>query len=161
LSTSPVWQQQQQPLEPERQEQQQQQEPRPNSVSQQQQDSASNGTNPSNHTPAPDATAAAAAPAAAAAAAAADAAGKKPSSNFAKRVVFGLILGLGGAAVVAAGGVPYLLVALLVVYQATQEYFGFITSKGISQGMTPPPVFVSIATTALCLSITLFTFVSR
>jgi len=124
-----------------------------------QQDSASNGSSASNHSPLPDATTTTAAAASTAAAAAA--AGAQPSSNFAKRVVFGLILGLGGAAVVAAGGVPYLLVALLVVYQATQEYFGFITSKGISQGMTPPPVFVSIMTTALCLSITLFTFVSR
>jgi phosphatidate cytidylyltransferase len=86
---------------------------------------------------------------------------KKPSGNFVKRVIAGVVLGLGGAAVVAVGNVPYLLVAMLVVYQATQEYYGFITSKGISAGMTPPPPFVSAMTTALCLSITVLTYVTR
>jgi len=86
---------------------------------------------------------------------------KKPSGNFIKRVIAGVVLGLGGAAVVAVGNLPYLLVAMLVVYQATQEYYGFITSKGISAGMTPPPPFVSAMTTALCLSITVLTYVTR
>jgi hypothetical protein len=42
-----------------------------------------------------------------------------------------------------------------------QEYYGFITSKGISKGMTPPPPFVSSMTTALCLSITAFTYLTQ
>ncbi|KAI8474650.1 MAG: cytidylyltransferase family-domain-containing protein [Monoraphidium minutum] len=84
--------------------------------------------------------------------------GKKGGSNFAKRVVFGVLLGLGGAAVIAYGRLPFLAATLFVVYHATQEYFGFVTSKGISQGMTPPPPFVSSFTTVLCLSITAFTY---
>lgn len=99
--------------------------------------------------------------AAAAVAAAADAEQpqeKKKSSNFVNRVIFGIILGFGGAAVVFAGNMPYLGAALFVVYQATQEFFGMLTSKGISQGTPPPPPFVSVATTALCLSVTAFTY---
>eukprot|EP00882_Tetradesmus_deserticola_P024978 GHRQ01027366.1.p1 GENE.GHRQ01027366.1~~GHRQ01027366.1.p1 ORF type:complete len:283 (-),score=94.14 GHRQ01027366.1:174-1022(-) len=85
----------------------------------------------------------------------------KKGSNFINRVVFGIILGFGGAAVVFAGQIPYLCAALFVVYQATQEFFGMLTSKGISKGTPPPTPFVSAATTALCLSITAFTFVSQ
>jgi hypothetical protein len=47
---------------------------------------------------------------------------------------------------------------MFVVYHATQEFYGFLTSSGISQGMPPPSPFVSVATTALCLSITVFTY---
>jgi hypothetical protein len=85
----------------------------------------------------------------------------KKGSNFINRVIFGIILGLGGAAVVFAGQIPYLCAALFVVYQATQEFYGMLTSKGISKGTPPPTPFVSAATTALCLSITAFTFVSQ
>eukprot|EP00879_Flechtneria_rotunda_P013521 GHRR01014118.1.p1 GENE.GHRR01014118.1~~GHRR01014118.1.p1 ORF type:complete len:314 (+),score=87.64 GHRR01014118.1:261-1202(+) len=83
---------------------------------------------------------------------------EQKSGNFINRVIFGLILGFGGAAVVAAGKLPYLFAALFVVFHATQEFFGMLTSKGISKGMSPPPRFVSVATTALCLSITVFTY---
>jgi phosphatidate cytidylyltransferase len=86
---------------------------------------------------------------------------KKKGSNFINRVIFGIILGFGGAAVVFAGQIPYLCAALFVVYQATQEFYGMLTSKGISKGTPPPTPFVSAATTALCLSITAFTFVSH
>uniref|UniRef100_A0A383WMR8 Phosphatidate cytidylyltransferase n=1 Tax=Tetradesmus obliquus TaxID=3088 RepID=A0A383WMR8_TETOB len=85
----------------------------------------------------------------------------KKGSNFINRVIFGIILGFGGAAVVFAGQIPYLCAALFVVYQATQEFYGMLTSKGISKGTPPPTPFVSAATTALCLSITAFTFVSQ
>lgn len=95
-----------------------------------------------------------------AAAAAAAAAAQKPkgASNFAKRVVFGTILGLGAGIIILYGKVPFLITALFVVYQATQEYFGLVTSKGISQGMDPPPPLISAFTTILCLSITLLTY---
>lgn len=84
--------------------------------------------------------------------------GKKKVSNFINRVIFGIILGFGGAAVVAKGSLLYLCAAMFVVYHATQEFYGFLTSSGISQGMPPPSPFVSVATTALCLSITVFTY---
>lgn len=82
-------------------------------------------------------------------------------SNFINRVIFGCILGFGGAAIVFAGKLPYLCAALFVVYQATQEFFGMLTSTGLSKGMQPPPPFVSVATTALCLSITVFTYLAH
>jgi hypothetical protein len=82
----------------------------------------------------------------------------KKGSTFVNRVVFGLLLGFGGAAVVAKGSLPYLCAAMFVVYHATLEFYGLLTSSGISQGMPPPSRFVSIATTALCLSITAFTY---
>lgn len=84
--------------------------------------------------------------------------GKKKVSNFINRVIFGIILGFGGAAVVAKGSLLYLCATMFVVYHATQEFYGFLTSSGISQGMPPPSPFVSVATTALCLSITVFTY---
>lgn len=83
---------------------------------------------------------------------------KKKVSNFINRVIFGIILGFGGAAVVAKGSLLYLCATMFVVYHATQEFYGFLTSSGISQGMPPPSPFVSVATTALCLSITVFTY---
>ncbi|KAF6263497.1 cytidylyltransferase family-domain-containing protein [Scenedesmus sp. NREL 46B-D3] len=73
----------------------------------------------------------------------------KKGSNFINRVIFGIILGFGGAAVVFAGQIPYC------------EFYGMLTSKGISKGTPPPTPFVSAATTALCLSVTAFTFVSQ
>jgi hypothetical protein len=83
---------------------------------------------------------------------------KKKVSEFINRVIFGILLGFGGAAVVAKGSLLYLCATMFVVYHATQEFYGFLTSSGISQGMPPPSKFVSVATTALCLSITVFTY---
>eukprot|EP00775_Hariotina_reticulata_P009772 gene9772-9929_t len=68
------------------------------------------------------------------------------------------LTGFGGAAVVATGKVPYLCAALFVVYQATQEFYGMLTSHGVLKGIAPPPPFVSVATTLMCLSITAFTY---
>jgi len=61
-------------------------------------------------------------PAAAASVASAETVQAKPTKGggLANRVIFGCILGFGGAAVVATGKVPYLCAALFVVYQATQ-----------------------------------------
>jgi len=73
--------------------------------------------------------------------------------NFAKRVIAGIVLGLGGAGIVTFGQLPFLGLLLLITYQATQEYYGFITSSGITKGMTPPPPLVSSLTTILCISI--------
>ncbi|GBF90012.1 phosphatidate cytidylyltransferase [Raphidocelis subcapitata] len=86
------------------------------------------------------------------------AAGGKPGSNFAKRVVFGVILGLLGAAIIVYGRLPFLVTTMFVVYQATQEYFGIVTSRGISRGQDAPPPLVSAMTTVLCLSITALTY---
>eukprot|EP00878_Enallax_costatus_P004596 GHUV01004838.1.p1 GENE.GHUV01004838.1~~GHUV01004838.1.p1 ORF type:complete len:411 (+),score=62.29 GHUV01004838.1:225-1457(+) len=82
-------------------------------------------------------------------------------SNFISRVISGCILGFGGAAIVFAGKLPYLCAALFVVFHATQEFFGLLTSAGLSKGTQPPPPVVSVATTVLCLSITLFTYLAH
>lgn len=80
------------------------------------------------------------------------------AGNFANRVFFGITLGLGGAAMIISGGYAFLALLVFVAYQATQEYYGFITSKGITKGMTPPPPLVSALTTVMCISITLLAF---
>jgi phosphatidate cytidylyltransferase len=77
--------------------------------------------------------------------------------GLAKRVASGVLLGTGGAAVVAAGGVPFLCAALFVTYHATREFYGLLTSRGLSKGMTPPGPIVSASTTLLCMSIALLT----
>jgi phosphatidate cytidylyltransferase len=69
-----------------------------------------------------------------------------------------LLLGLGGAAVILYGQQAVLAVAVLVVYQATQEYYGFMTSKGMSKGMTPPPRVISVVTTVLCVSMSFLAY---
>lgn len=54
---------------------------------------------------------------------------RKQLSGFAARVVFGVLLGLAGVVVILSGGAFYMGIACLVAYQASQEYFGFLTSK--------------------------------
>lgn len=54
---------------------------------------------------------------------------RKQLSGLAARVVFGVLLGLSGAVVIISGGKVYMGIACLVAYQASQEYFGFLTSK--------------------------------
>lgn len=105
-----------------------------------------------------DATAAAAASVAAAVPATKSGGG---GGSLAKRVASGAVLGAGGAAVVAAGGVPFLCAALFVTFHATREFYGLLTSRGLSKGMTPPGPVVSASTTALCMSIALLTHATR
>lgn len=82
----------------------------------------------------------------------------KKAQEFANRVIFGLVLGLAAAFVILYARLALLAVALLVTYQATQEYYGFITSKQMSAGMTPPPPFVSAATTVMVTSMALLSY---
>lgn len=77
-----------------------------------------------------------------------------PSTN---RVVFGTLAGAVALSCIGAGGWAFAGFAAVSVYHATQEYFGFVTAKGISQGMEPPTRAVSAATSALCVSAVLMT----
>jgi len=77
-----------------------------------------------------------------------------PSAN---RVVFGTLAGAVALSCIGAGGWAFAAFAAVSVYHATQEYFGFVTAKGISQGMEPPTRAVSAATSALCVSAVLMT----
>ena len=54
---------------------------------------------------------------------------RKGLTGLAARVVFGILLGVSGAIVILTGGKFYMGIACLVAYQASQEYFGFLTSK--------------------------------
>ncbi|KXZ49904.1 hypothetical protein GPECTOR_19g355 [Gonium pectorale] len=74
--------------------------------------------------------------------------------EFANRVVFGVLLGAAGAVVILYGKLAMLALLVFVTYQASQEYFGFMTSKQMSKGMPPPPPLVSAATTVMCMAMT-------
>lgn len=78
-----------------------------------------------------------------------------------KRILFGLILGGAGATVIFAGGWIFAAVCCVVVFQCAQEFYGFITSQGISKGMQPPPPVVSSLTSLLCIGITWWTFATN
>lgn len=80
------------------------------------------------------------------------------AAKFTQRVGFGLILGVSGAGVIAYGQLPFLGMILFVVFHATKEFYGFLTSQGISKGMTPPPPIVTHATTILCLSMAVISY---
>lgn len=62
-------------------------------------------------------------------AAAAAAVQSKGLTGLAARVVFGTALGVAGALVILTGGWCYMISACFVAYQASREYFGFLTSK--------------------------------
>lgn len=74
-------------------------------------------------------------------------------NNLGKRVASGIVLGLLAGAIVITGKWAYFALMAAFVFQVTQEYYSFMASKGMSKGNAPPPKWVSIATTALSLSI--------
>lgn len=74
--------------------------------------------------------------------------------GLAKRVAFGLLMGVAGCGAVLVKQV-LLVACVLVTYQATIEYYTMVTSKGITSGMAPPPALVSSLTTVLCISMAL------
>lgn len=71
------------------------------------------------------------------------------------------MLGALGAVVIAFGGLPYCLAACLVAYQSSQEYFGFVTSKGISQGMMPPPPMLCAFISLTCISFIVWMYATQ
>ena len=85
---------------------------------------------------------------------------KQAASDLLHRAISGSLLGLTGAAVILAGGWVFTIATCLLVYQFSQEFFGFVTSKGISEGMLPPPPLVSALTSLLCICVTVWTHLS-
>lgn len=86
---------------------------------------------------------------------------QQKAAELAKRVTYGTLLGIVGGGIILSGKLLYAAMVTLVVFQATQEYYGFITSKGISKGMKPPPPLLSNLTTVLCVSITALSYFTR
>ena len=82
-------------------------------------------------------------------------------SSLPARALYGSILGLVGAAIILTGGWVYTAATCLVVYQACQEFQGFLSSKGISGGMEPPAPIVNALTSLLCVGFTLFAHLSN
>lgn len=85
----------------------------------------------------------------------------KGLGSLALRSIFGTILGLIGAVVITAGGWLFTGAVCLVAYQATQEFFGFVTCKGIAEGQSPPSPIVSALTTAMCLGLSIWTHITH
>ena len=85
----------------------------------------------------------------------------KGLGSLALRIIFGTILGLLGAVVITAGGWLFTGAVCLVAYQATQEFFGFVTCKGLSEGQSPPSPIVSALTTAMCLGLSIWTHITH
>lgn len=85
----------------------------------------------------------------------------KSIGKLALRIIFGIILISLGVVVILSGGWLYTAVACLVSYQASQEYYGFITSIGVSSGVKPPPKLVSAVTTITCIGLTFWTYASH
>eukprot|EP00967_Tisochrysis_lutea_P093775 scaffold135947_cov18-Tisochrysis_lutea.AAC.4 len=83
---------------------------------------------------------------------------KSTAAKFANRLIFGVLLGVVGGGTIAAGTLPFLAAILFVAFQATQEYYGFITSRQMTEGMTPPPPLVSSLTTVLCVSMAVLAY---
>ena len=89
-----------------------------------------------------------------------DAAPRKAGGSMGTRIVFGALLGVGGAAAVAIKQL-FLVVLSFITFHATQEYYAMVSSKGITRGMAAPPRIVSVLTTVLCVSMVMFSYFYR
>lgn len=84
----------------------------------------------------------------------------KAGSSLPARALFGSLLGITGGCVIMTGGWVYTVSTCLIVYQVCQEFQGFLTSKGISAGMQPPPPIVSSISSLLCVCLAAWTHFS-
>ncbi|XP_076933623.1 phosphatidate cytidylyltransferase 4, chloroplastic-like [Bidens hawaiensis] len=82
---------------------------------------------------------------------------KQKSGQLAKRVVFGLGIGITAGGVVLIGGWVFSVALSAVIFAGSREYFELVRSWGIASGMTPPPRYVSRACSVICALMPLFT----
>ncbi|XP_010512393.1 PREDICTED: phosphatidate cytidylyltransferase 5, chloroplastic [Camelina sativa] len=75
---------------------------------------------------------------------------QKSRSQFKKRVIFGLGIGLSVGGIVLAGGWVFTTALAAAVLLSAREYFELVRSKGIAQGMTPPPRYLSRVCSVIC-----------
>lgn len=71
-------------------------------------------------------------------------------SEFRKRVVFGLGIGVGAGGIVVAGGWVFTVALAAVVFVGAREYFELVRSRGIAEGMPPPPRYLTRACSVIC-----------
>ncbi|CAA7029533.1 unnamed protein product [Microthlaspi erraticum] len=82
---------------------------------------------------------------------------RNSKSQFKKRVVFGLGIGFSVGGVVLAGGWIFTVALAAAVLLSAREYFELVRSKGIAQGMTPPPRYLSRVCSVICALMPLLT----
>ncbi|KAK8936794.1 hypothetical protein KSP39_PZI012765 [Platanthera zijinensis] len=81
----------------------------------------------------------------------------KEGSQVRKRVLFGLIIGVGSGGLVLSGGWMFTVLVAVSVFAAAREYFDLVRRQGIAAGMMPPPRYVSRACSIICSSMVLLT----
>ncbi|CAN0877228.1 Phosphatidate cytidylyltransferase 4, chloroplastic [Linum grandiflorum] len=72
------------------------------------------------------------------------------ASQLKKRIVFGLAIGFACGGVVLAGGWVFTVALAAAVFVGSREFFELVRSRGITQGMTPPPRYVSRVCSVIC-----------
>ncbi|CAL0308973.1 unnamed protein product [Lupinus luteus] len=77
-------------------------------------------------------------------------------SQFRNRVVYGLGIGITVGGVVLAGGWVFAVALAATVFAGAREYFELVRSRGITEGMTPPPRYVSRVCSVICALMPLF-----
>ncbi|KAJ8573332.1 hypothetical protein K7X08_009843 [Anisodus acutangulus] len=82
---------------------------------------------------------------------------KQKDSQLKKRVVFGLGIGISVGGVVLAGGWVFTVALAAAVFVGAREYFELVRSRGIADGMTPPPRYVSRVCSVICALMPLLT----
>ena len=82
---------------------------------------------------------------------------QQKESQFKKRVVFGLGIGILVGGVVLAGGWVFTAALAAAVFIGAREYFELVRSHGITAGMTPPPRYVSRVCSVICTVMPLLT----
>ncbi|XP_061364930.1 phosphatidate cytidylyltransferase 4, chloroplastic-like isoform X2 [Gastrolobium bilobum] len=77
-------------------------------------------------------------------------------SQLRNRIVFGLGIGITVGGVVLAGGWVFTVAMAAAVFAGAREYFELVRSHGITEGMTPPPRYVSRVCSIICALMPLF-----
>ncbi|KAG4920502.1 hypothetical protein AAZX31_18G054200 [Glycine max] len=80
----------------------------------------------------------------------------KSQQQLRNRVVFGLGIGISVGGIVLAGGWVFAVALAAAVFTGAREYFELVRSHGITEGMTPPPRYVSRVCSVICALMPLF-----
>ncbi|XP_043697475.1 phosphatidate cytidylyltransferase 5, chloroplastic-like [Telopea speciosissima] len=75
---------------------------------------------------------------------------QKRGSQLKKRIVFGIGIGVCAGGVVLAGGWVFTVALAAAAFVGAREYFELVRSRGIAEGMTPPPRYVSRVCSVIC-----------